>query len=222
LEGGTIFNCQKTLPILSAHGLACRRGKDWLFKEFSFEIHPGQVVWLRGQNGRGKTSLLRLLLRLSEPDAGTLIWDSLLPLEGANSRPQMVYVGHANGLKDNLTAAESVKFLAELNGLDCSPKRVTCALEKLGMAQRAHAKIRTLSQGQRRRVTLARLALEIAPALWVLDEPFDSLDAQGTTVVNTLMLDHIARGGSIFLTSHQPLSLEGCSVQTLEFPAGQA
>jgi heme exporter protein A len=221
LGNTTIFN-SRTEPILKAHELACRRGGEWLFADMSFEIYPGQLVWLQGQNGRGKTSLLRLLVGLAEPDRGTLSWHGEPLREAPDFKENLVYIGHTNGLKDDLTVTESLQFLARLHNRDDSPLSVSSALHTLAMPHRAQVLVRTLSQGQRRRVALARLALERRPSLWVLDEPFDALDAEGIRVVNRLLLAHTARGGCVFLTSHLPLSLDASRVHPLDFPHGRA
>lgn len=188
-----------TLPTLAAVDLACRRGDRILFKGLQFEVKPGQVVWLRGANGRGKTSLLRLLAGLSTPEAGRVDW-------GGGAR-QLVYIAHANALKEDLTVRESLRFLARLHGRDDSPAKLDAALALFGMASRRDAPVRTLSQGQHRRVALSRLALDEAPSLWILDEPFDSLDHEGIATLNGLLTRHTANGGSVVLTSHQALTL---------------
>ncbi|MEO8155703.1 MAG: cytochrome c biogenesis heme-transporting ATPase CcmA [Rhizobacter sp.] len=188
-----------SLPALSAVDLACRRGEGVLFKGLQFEVKPGQVVWLRGANGRGKTSLLRLLAGLSTPEAGQVVW-------GGSAR-QRVYVAHANALKEDLTVIESLRFLARLHGRDDSDARLGEALALFGMASRRDAFVRTLSQGQHRRVALSRLALDVVPSLWILDEPFDALDTEGIATLNDLITRHAANGGSVVLTSHQALTL---------------
>ena len=187
------------LPTLAAVDLACRRGDRILFKGLQFEAKPGQVVWLRGANGRGKTSLLRLLAGLSTPEAGRVAW--------AGGAHQLVYIAHANALKEDLTVRESLRFLARLHGRDDSVARLDAALALFGMASRRDAPVRTLSQGQRRRVALSRLALDAAPSLWILDEPFDSLDVEGIATLNGLLTRHTSAGGSVVLTSHQMLTL---------------
>jgi heme exporter protein A len=179
-------------------------------------------MWLRGQNGQGKTSLLRLMVGLSEPDQGRLTWGKSSPTSHPGTQGDVVYVGHANALKDDLTVIESLRFLACLHGRDDSPQALTHALQRLGMVARAKSPVRTLSQGQRRRVALARLVLERSPLLWVLDEPFDALDAGGVDVVNALLREHVARQGSVFLTSHVPLSLDSSLVTPLDLQQGCA
>jgi heme exporter protein A len=178
--------------MLTAKQLAFRRGEEWLFKDVSFAIHPGQLLWLRGQNGRGKTSLLRLIVGLTQPDRGTLTWTTESHPEANDTVWPLTYIGHTNGLKDDLTVYESLHFLARLHGQDSAPEKIANALRRLSIHHRSHLPVRTLSQGQRRRVALARLALERNASLWVLDEPFDTLDQEGICIVNGLIEDHLA------------------------------
>ncbi len=205
-----------SLATLRAEDLTCQRGDQTLFEHLSFEVPAGQLVWLRGHNGRGKTSLLRLLAGLARPDQGRITWDGAVLSEAADFSARRVYIAHANALKDDLSVFEALQFLAVLHGRDGSAAAVQEALQLLGMRKRQRAPIRTLSQGQRRRVALARLALETGPALWVLDEPFDALDVEGIEVVNGLLVRHLQRGGSVVLTSHQPLTLIGVVPTCLE------
>ena len=184
--------------LLAASELACRRGERVLFRGLNFAVQPGQIIWVRGANGQGKTSLLRLLAGLARPEAGRIEHDA------ARER---VYIGHANALKDDLTAAESLRFLTRLHGFESTPDELDAALRRFGLHSRRNAPVRTLSQGQRRRVALARLCLAPATALWLLDEPFDALDAEGVDALDTLLSEHAARGGSVLLTSHVPLTL---------------
>ena len=193
----TVLNT--TLPTLAAVDLACRRGDRILFTGLQFEVRAGQVVWLRGANGRGKTSLLRLLAGLSTPEAGHVAWGGV--------PQQRVYIAHANALKEDLSVLESLRFLARLHGRGDSMAALVEALRLFGMASRRDAPVRTLSQGQRRRVALSRLALDTQPAVWILDEPFDALDTEGIASLNALLTEHAARGGSVVLTSHQALTL---------------
>jgi heme exporter protein A len=208
------------LPVLAASELACRRGERLLFEHLSFELRPGQVVWLRGANGRGKTSLLRLLAGLSTPAAGALTWDGV-PLRhaGADFTGRLVYIAHTNALKDDLSALENLQFLARLHGGDDGAVACTEALRRLGLTGRRAAPVRTLSQGQRRRVALARLVLADRHSLWVLDEPFDALDAEGTATLNQLLSAHARGGGAVVLTSHLELSLHDPAPRSLQLDA---
>ena len=192
------------LPTWAAAGLACRRGSRLLFSGLDLTVGPGQATWLRGRNGSGKTSLLRLAAGLAVPAAGEITWGGQPLHRAADFAARRVYIGHANALKDDLTLAESLRFLARLQRRDSDTASIHAALQRLGIAARRDAPVRTLSQGQRRRGALARLALERQAAIWILDEPYDALDDEGVASVDGLLVEHLARGGSVLLTSHQP------------------
>ena len=207
-------------PVLAAVDLGGERGGQPLFRALRFALQPGQVVWLRGRNGRGKTSLLRLMAGLATPAAGSVQCNGVpLPKAGSAWRDQLLFIGHANALKEDLTVAESLRFLAQLQGRQnrfCNPAELTQALAQLGVAALAARPVRTLSQGQRRRVALARLALPQPPSVWLLDEPFDALDDDGVRRLNTLLSAHAAAGGSTLLTSHQALTLDNPAPSQLD------
>lgn len=207
------------LPTLAASDLACRRGNRLLFQGVNFSVDPGHAMWLRGRNGRGKTSLLRLAAGLAAAEAGAVSWGGVPVRQAEGFAQQLVYVGHANALKDDLTVSEALRFLALLHGRADDLAAVHQALDRIGLAPWRDALVRTLSQGQRRRATLARLALETGPAIWILDEPYDALDADGIDCVNALMREHLARGGSVLLTSHQAPGRSAPAMR--EFDLGQ-
>ena len=194
---------------LSAQDLTVRRGTEVLFKALSFELPAGQLVWLRGSNGSGKTSLLRVIAGLSRPDGGQLRWNAQPLSQSEAYRSQLVYMGHANALKDDLTALEVLRFLTTVHGRACPQDRLEAALRRMGVFHRRRLPVRMLSQGQRRRVALARLALEEQAGFWVLDEPFDALDDAGMGVVQELFRENLQRGGSVLFTSHIPVRPEG-------------
>ena len=198
--------------LLAARGLALRRGREWLFRDLDLHINPGHLLWLRGPNGSGKTSLLRVLVGLTRPDLGQLNWRNVMP--------DIVYLGHSSALKEDLCAREALDFLARLHGRRDRAGALDAALKRLGVEHRSQRSVRTLSQGQRRRVALARLALEQTPALWVLDEPFDALDAEGIAVVLQLMSEHLQRQGAVVLTSHLAFELPGVALQILDLETG--
>ena len=194
--------------LLSVRSLAAQRGDRLLFEGLDLDVAPSEVVWLRGRNGRGKTTLLRILAGLSTPAAGEVQIAGLSMSSAAGQcKASMCYVAHANALKDDLTATQALAFLAGLHDGPPADDVIVAALARLGVGSRAAALVRTLSQGQRRRVALARLALPDRPPLWLLDEPFDALDDRGIEILNGLLAEHAARGGSALLTSHQALSL---------------
>ena len=197
--------------------LGGERGGRPLFRALRFALLPGQVVWLRGRNGRGKTSLLRLMAGLATPAAGAVHCNGVpLPRAGAAWRERLLFIGHANALKEDLTVAESLRFLAQLQGRACTAAQLVAALDRVGIAPLAARPVRTLSQGQRRRAALARLALPQPPSVWLLDEPFDALDDDGVQRLNALLSEHAAAGGSTLLTSHQALTLDNPAPIPLE------
>ncbi|MFZ4651887.1 MAG: cytochrome c biogenesis heme-transporting ATPase CcmA [Rubrivivax sp.] len=205
--------------LLSARALSARRGDRLLFSGLELDLQAGEVVWLRGTNGRGKTTLLRLLAGLATPERGEVRFESLpLRQAGAAWREHLAYVAHSNALKDDLSAAQALAFLAGLRGRPVPPEAVDAALARLGVQRQARLPVRALSQGQRRRVALARLALSEPPRVWLLDEPFDALDEGGIETLAALLREHAARGGTALLTSHQALPT-GLASRTLDLDA---
>ncbi len=204
-------------PVLTAAALGGQRGERPLFRGVQLDLPAGRIVWLRGRNGRGKTSLLRLLAGLSTPAHGNVLLDGQ-PLRQLTApwRMRLLYIAHANALKDDLTVAESLHFLAQLQGRAPSGDDIDAALSRLGVHALRRALVRTLSQGQRRRVALARLALPHPPSVWLLDEPFDALDDEGVQALHGLLSVQSRRGGSALLTSHQPTGLRDPVPDTLD------
>ena len=207
---------QPAAPTLSADALCGQRGERPLFRGLTLTLRPGQLVWLRGRNGRGKTSLLRLLAGLSTPAQGRVLIDGRPLRQAPGWRARLLYIAHANALKDDLTVAESLRFLGQLQGRLPTSDEIAAALARLGVAARRDAPVRTLSQGQRRRAALARLALPQPASIWLLDEPFDSLDDEGVRALHGLIAEQTSRGGSVLLTSHQPTGLRDPQPQILD------
>ena len=197
--------------------MGAQRGGRPLFKNLDFTLRAGQVIWLRGRNGRGKTSLLRLLAGLSTPARGVVQCDGK-PLDQCppDWRRWLLYVAHANALKDDLTVLEALRFLGALQGRTPSVSEIQQALDTLGVGHMHQALVRTLSQGQRRRCALARLALPQAAAIWLLDEPFDALDREGVTALHGLLQEHARYGGSTLLTSHQDVTFRDPMPDTVD------
>lgn len=198
--------------MLEAADLACTRGDRDLFRGLSFAVKAGEVLHVAGENGAGKTSLLRMLCGLLLPTAGVVRWNGQ-PIGGQRDvyHRALRYIGHGAGVKDDLTARENVEFAARLNGFAPAPGDVQRALAALALGDRADAAARTLSQGQRRRIALARLMLggEAAGRLWILDEPFNALDARGVAVLTRALDAFLARGGCAVVTTHQDVALPG-------------
>jgi len=187
--------------MLEATDLSCVRGERTLFAGFALRIEPGECVQVGGANGAGKTSLLRILCGLLAPAAGDVRWGgrSIRALR-EDYWGALAYVGHLNGIKDDLTAIENTRFAARLAGGD--PAEAGAALARLGLAGREALPARVLSQGQKRRVALSRLLLAPRARLWILDEPFTALDTAGVQTVAAMIDAHCTGGGIAVLTSH--------------------
>lgn len=194
-------------PRLEAERLSCSRGGRRLFSDIGFTLRSGEWLHVRGANGAGKTSLLRLLAGLSTPDSGVVRWNgSALPRSNDAFRDAVAYAGHRGALKDDLTALENLRLAAAIDGRPLDETSALVALRRLGLQGREDLPLRTLSAGQRRRVLLSRIAARDA-VLWILDEPLAALDSDAVDVVGSLVKDHLAGGGLAVITSHQPLPL---------------
>lgn len=205
-------------PLLQVQQVSCERGGRALFQAVSFGLHLGQALHVQGDNGAGKTTLLRALAGLTPIAQGQVQWRGLDSVQHrAGFHTDMLYLGHALGLKDELTAVENVLFSAAMAGQQLSRSEALQALTTQGLRSRAHLPLRVLSQGQKRRVALARLQ-SATSCLWLLDEPFVALDNDAVHALQTLLQTHVAQGGAVVFTSHQPVSL-GQDMQTLRLQA---
>lgn len=193
-------------PLLQAVELECWRGDQQLFQSLSFVINAGEALQIVGRNGSGKTTLLRTICGLTRTESGHLNWRGE-PLDQNTDayRSEMLYVGHENGLKFELSPLENLRTLRDIAGRS---RNVTLedALQQVGLRGNEDRPIRLLSSGQRRRVALAKLIV-VSASLWLLDEPFTNLDVAGTGLVNELVAEHLDGGGALLFTSHAPLSL---------------
>ncbi len=172
------------------------------------------MLRVAGANGSGKTSLLRILCGLLTPSSGEVRWRGS-PIRSLREEyaKQLVYLGHAPAVKGDLSAAENLSIASALAGFPVSRAQVQAALAALALAA-ADVPLRKLSQGQRRRAALARLCLSAA-TLWLLDEPFTALDAQGAERLRELFGGHLARGGAIVFTTHQDPGIAATQVLDL-------
>jgi heme exporter protein A len=204
------------LCLLEGAGLRCIRGDTLVFDGLDFSVNSGQCLHVRGANGSGKTSLLRILAGLASPAQGVLLWNAR-PLRGHESvyRRQLVYHGHQPALKDDLSAAENLTIAAHLAGFCAKPPQIAHALESFGLKTKAQFPVRYLSAGQKRRVSLARLALGHDSTVWVLDEPFNALDQGAIHQLHQLINGHLSRGGLAILTSHQDIAVDSAQVLSL-------
>jgi len=192
---------------LSATCLTLSRGPRRLFANLSFTLASGQALVLRGANGSGKTTLLRVLAGLTVADGGQLHWNGEhWTALCASQRAASLYLGHANALKDELTAAENLAESLAFDGVAIAGSLQRQSLDSMGLAQRQHLPARRLSQGQKRRVGLARLALARKP-LWLLDEPTNALDAEGVALFSRVVAEHLQQGGMACIASHLPLAI---------------
>ena len=204
--------------LLQAVNVACERGGRSLFQPISFSLAAGAAMHLQGDNGAGKTTLLRSLSGLSPLAQGEVLWRGEPTSTAASDfKREMLYLGHALGLKDELTALENVQLNAAMAGQTLGREQALQALASQGLKSRAHLPLRVLSQGQKRRVALARLQVAQA-TLWLLDEPFVALDTEAVQALQLLLQQHLAKGGALVFTSHQAVDL-GAVVQTARLQA---
>jgi heme exporter protein A len=199
--------------VLEAADLRCERGGRVLFERLSFRLGAGEFLRVSGANGSGKTSLLRVLCGLLTPSRGCVRWkgEPVAALREEYAR-QLVYLGHAPAVKGDLTAEENLSIACTLAGVAASRDAVKSALARFALPH--DVPVRRLSQGQRRRAALARLALSGAVPLWLLDEPFAALDAEGIERLGALLSGHAEKGGAIVFTTHQDAGI--AATRTLE------
>ncbi len=201
--------------MLEICNLACTRGDHQLFSGLNFSLSDGELMQVQGENGKGKTSLLRMLCGFLAPAEGEIRW------RGQNIRDldeeyfaEMVYLGHLNAIKDELNALENLHISAGLAGCEVDEKQAIAALRHMGLRGRETLPVKVLSQGQRRRVALARLLVGNAP-LWILDEPLTALDVGAVGLMQELIGEHLAKNGMVIFTTHQPLEVAGVETRRL-------
>lgn len=202
--------------MLTASNITCSRGDRTLFRDLSFSVAEGELLHLKGKNGSGKTTLLRSLCGLFLPDNGDIRWNgTAIHTLGEDFLGDVVYLGHHNGIKDDLTALENLSISAVLDGDEADENQIGRALDQMGLRGYEDLPTRVLSQGQKRRVALARLLLTRSP-LWILDEPFTALDTGAVDLLQGIIRDHAAGGGMIIITTHQEVALTTGQVRQLE------
>ena len=180
-----------------------------MFRGIDLQVDAGEWLHVRGANGAGKTSLLRLVAGLAPPAEGEVRWrDQPITEAGADYRRELLFLGHQGALKEELTALENIELAGALDGAPPQKPEVAAALRRFGLQGREDLPVRVLSAGQKRRVLLARLLTRKA-RLWVLDEPFNALDAKAVGMLSDLVAEHLGQGGMAVVTSHQPIPVAG-------------
>lgn len=201
--------------MLEAIGLACERGDKRLFAGVGFVLEPGGLLFVHGPNGSGKTTLLRALCGLSVPAAGEIRWQGE-PVRslGEDYQRHLSYLGHLNGLKDELTGIENLALTARLAEVELRPGQISDVLARLGVEHCQDLPTKYLSQGQKKRMALARLILHRA-ALWILDEAFVALDVHGVDLLQKIIAEQVNAGGMAILTTHQTVDVPARRMQHL-------
>ncbi|WP_329740464.1 cytochrome c biogenesis heme-transporting ATPase CcmA [Dyella sp. A6] len=193
-------------PLLEARALRFHRQDEPVFGPLDFCLHPGELTLIEGDNGSGKTTLMRILTGLLHAEEGELLWLGQ-PLRREHCVGEIAFLGHQLGLKTELTVQENLHVAIGLYGRRDGAD-IAQVLDDVGLTGYADEPVRRLSAGQKKRAALARLLL-IPATLWLLDEPYANLDRTGIELVNRLLAEHIARGGSALVTSHGAVSFHG-------------
>lgn len=202
------------MSLLQTVDLECTRGDRPLITQLSFALSAGELLHVAGSNGSGKTTLLRALCGLSRPSAGEVRWQGAsIRALGEAYRRCLAFVGHSDGIQGELTASENLRVTVRLSG--DNEKQVQQALACLGLAPASELPAKLLSQGQKRRLALARL-LAAPRVLWILDEPFSGLDARSAATLHELLAEHLAAGGLVVITSHQDHDWRATTVRRID------
>lgn len=204
--------------MLRVEGLTYSRGTRRLFHDLTVTLAAGTLLVVLGENGSGKTSLLRMLVGLLAVEEGRILWHGVSLHEVREQyRSQLIYLGHLNGIKEDMTPLENLEFLACLGGAQSSSRDARAALHAAGLDRCADFPTRVLSQGQKRRVSLARLWMSQCP-LWVLDEPFAALDDCAGQLLARRLETHLRQEGIVVLATHQEVPLAAGTVRHVSLP----
>jgi heme exporter protein A len=200
---------------LSVSNLQCTRGDRLLFSGLNLQLNPKQLLFLEGKNGSGKTTLIRTLCALFVADKGEILWqDQSIKKHLDTYREALFYLGHLNAIKGDLTVLENLRFNHAISGQSNDDETLLDALEYIGLFGYEDFPTRQLSQGQKRRVALARLLINKSP-LWILDEPFVALDNAAVQLLQRIISQHIEAGGMAILTTHQAVPLTEGKIQRI-------
>ncbi len=199
--------------LLSARQLSCIRQDRVLFEQLDLQLHAGEVLQIAGKNGAGKSSLLRILAGLVDPEDGEICYQQQPLSHSADDyADNLCFIGHLAGVQPQLTALENLAFWRACFAL--APADDWALLAQLGLAGLEDIPCQQLSAGQQRRVSLARLWLTTAQ-IWILDEPFTALDQGAIAALTRRIAAHCEAGGAVLLTSHQPVEVPGHVVRQL-------
>ncbi|MDP2140866.1 MAG: cytochrome c biogenesis heme-transporting ATPase CcmA [Gammaproteobacteria bacterium] len=200
-------------PLLQASALFCERDERVLFSSLNFTLFPGEVMQVQGSNGSGKTTLLRILCGLNSSYEGEIFWlGEDIDDDREAFLASLLYIGHRVGVNKILTARENLRWSCALHA-PVTDTDIDNAMARVGLLGYADVPCRNMSAGQQQRVSLARLLLSPAK-LWVLDEPFTTLDIQGVKVLETLLAEHAEKGGAVLVTTHHKLDVP-CELRRL-------
>lgn len=205
--------------MLEARGLTCIRGPRRLFHDLSFSVGAGEVLELRGRNGSGKTSLLRMLCGLIEPADGVVLWQGA-PIHQCRQQylAALAYVGHRPAVKEELTALENLRLSCGLRGVHLDQREGRQVLQHWDLGEHADTHVRQLSEGQRRRLALARLTKSDSQ-VWLLDEVLTALDTIAVEQHRRLLSGHLADGGLAVIATHQDLGIAASTLRRIELAA---
>lgn len=203
----TSATSSKSDLVLQARALGCVRGERQLFSDLDLRIESGECLHVRGPNGVGKTSLLRLLTGLSKPESGEVLWrHHSIAKDPTQYHQDLLFLGHRDALKEDLTALENIEMYAALDNVALTQAQALSTLWRFGLRGRENLPVQYLSAGQKRRVLMARMASRQAK-LWILDEPFNALDVNAVEDLQDLISEHLGAGGLVILTSHQEIQI---------------
>lgn len=189
-----------------------------MFDGLSFDVAEGRALLVRGANGSGKTTLLRVLCGLTRPETGRVEWNGVaIERDPQSFGAQLSYIGHASGLKADLTVAQNLGFVARIGGHRGRPWERY--LESLNLSGCADLEVRYLSAGQRRRAALARVLMSDA-RIWCMDEPFTNLDAAGREFIGSQIMTRLEGGGTAIVAAHHDLDLGPLPLDTIYLGGG--
>ncbi len=206
------------MPIFTVENLTCVRQGRVLFETLDFALEAGELLQLRGTNGSGKSSLLQICAGLVQADCGSVYWNGQAIQSCRNEYQTMLcYVGHKNGIRSDLSVQENIQIMQALTDIT-TPPAYNNLLAQLGLLGTAHCLLNRLSAGQKRRVSLTRLLMTKAK-LWLLDEPFNTLDGEGKKIIEQLIINHCHAGGMAIVATHQQMDVGDHPLKKLQLGA---